>query len=166
MFIRVSPMKGVVRFIRSRKLAPQYIGPFSITERIGSVAYRLLLLAQFSAIHDVFHVSQLRKCLRDSDSILEPELWKKLKFCLILLMSNILFVLLLRRSSAFEIKMFLLLKFNGPQILRIALGNLESSSSEHIRTYFPVLFEVNFLFQISFVLICFYGCYFLFICSL
>lgn len=72
MFIRVSPMKGVVRFSRSGKLAPRYIGPFSITERIGSVAYCLLLSAQFSAIHDVFHVSQLRKCLRDSDSILEP----------------------------------------------------------------------------------------------
>ena len=53
------------------KLAPQYIGPFPITERIGSMAYRLLLPAQFSAIHDVFHVSQLRKCFRDSDFILE-----------------------------------------------------------------------------------------------
>ena len=71
-FVRVSPMKGVVRFSRSRKLAPRYIRPFPITERIGSVAYRLLLPTQFSAIHDVFHISQLRKCLRDSDSILEP----------------------------------------------------------------------------------------------
>ena len=41
-------------------------------EWIGFVAYRLLLLSQFSIIHDVFHVSQLRKCLRDSDSILVP----------------------------------------------------------------------------------------------
>lgn len=54
-------MKGVVRFSRSGKLT-RYIGQFPITERIGSVAYRLLLPAQFSAIHDVFHVSQLRKC--------------------------------------------------------------------------------------------------------
>ena len=36
------------------------------------MTYRLLLPAKFSAIHDVFHISQLRKCLRDSDSILEP----------------------------------------------------------------------------------------------
>lgn len=72
MFVRVSSMKGVVRFSRSGKLGPRYIRPFPITERIGSVAYRLLLPAQFSAIHDVFHVSQLRKCLRYSDSILEP----------------------------------------------------------------------------------------------
>ena len=76
-------MKGVVRFSRSGKLAPRYIGPFPITERIGSMAYRLLLPAQFSAIHDVFHIYQLRKCLRDSDSILEPVLWKRLKFRLI-----------------------------------------------------------------------------------
>src|SRR5574338_1501650 len=77
-------------------------------------------------------------------------------------MSSILFELLLRRSNDFEIKMFRLLKFNGPQILMIALGSLENSSSVHIRNYFLMLFEVNFLFQISFVLICFYGCYFLF----
>ena len=56
-FIRVSPMKGVVRFSRSGKLAPRYIGPFPITERIGSMAYRLLLPAQFSAFHNIFHVS-------------------------------------------------------------------------------------------------------------
>ena len=71
-FIRVSPMKGVVRFSRSGKLAPRYIRPFHNTERIGSMAYRLSLPAQFSAMHDVFHVSQLRKCLRDSNFILEP----------------------------------------------------------------------------------------------
>ena len=78
-FIRVSPMKGVVRFNRSGKLAPRNIGPFPITERIGSVAYRLLLPTQFSAIHDVFHVSQLRKCLRDSDSILEPSVIEEIE---------------------------------------------------------------------------------------
>ena len=72
-FIRVSPMKGIVRFSRSGKLAPRYIGPFPITRRISSMAYRLLLPAQFSAIHDVFHVSQLRKCLREFDSVLEPD---------------------------------------------------------------------------------------------
>ena len=78
-FIRVSPMKGVVHFNQSGKLAPRYIGPFPITERIGSVAYRLLLPAQFSAIHDVFHVSQLRKCLRDSNSILEPGIMEEIE---------------------------------------------------------------------------------------
>ena len=70
-FIRVSPMKGVVRFSRSGKLAPRYIGPFPITECIGFVAYHRLLPAQFSAMHDVFHVSQLRKCLRESDSVVD-----------------------------------------------------------------------------------------------
>ena len=79
MFIRVSPMKGVVRFSRSGKLGPRYIGPFLITKRIGSVACHLLLPAQFSAIHDVFHVSQLRQCLRDCDSILEPDVVEEIE---------------------------------------------------------------------------------------
>ena len=43
------------------------------------MAYRFLLPAQFSAIHDVFHVSQLRKCLRDSDSILEPSIVEEIE---------------------------------------------------------------------------------------
>ena len=79
MFIRVSPMKGVVRFSRLGKLAPRYIGPFPITERIGSMAYRLSLPAQFSAIHDMFHVSQLWKCLRDLDSILESSVVEEIE---------------------------------------------------------------------------------------
>ncbi|XP_059629831.1 uncharacterized protein LOC132272754 [Cornus florida] len=65
-FLKVSPMKGVARFGRKkRKLAPRFIGPFEITERIGKVAYGLALPPRLSAIHDVFHVSMLRRCLRD-----------------------------------------------------------------------------------------------------
>ena len=74
-FIRVSPLKGVMHFSTTGKLAPRYIGPFSITERIGPVAYRVSLLAHLSGIHDVFHVSQLLKCLRESDSVIDsPDL--------------------------------------------------------------------------------------------
>ena len=73
-FLRVSPMKGVMRFSRSGKLAPRYIGPFPISERVGSVAYRVSLPDRFSSIHDVFHVSQLRRCLRDSESIIEQDI--------------------------------------------------------------------------------------------
>jgi len=74
-FIRVSPLKGVMRFSTTGKLAPRFIGPFSITERIGPVAYRVSLPAHLSGIHDVFHVSQLRKCLRESDSVItSPDL--------------------------------------------------------------------------------------------
>ncbi|XP_059634718.1 uncharacterized protein LOC132277029 [Cornus florida] len=68
----VSPMKGVTRFGRKKgKLAPRFIGPFEITERIGEVAYRLALPPRLSAVHDVFHVSMLRRCLRDETQVID-----------------------------------------------------------------------------------------------
>ena len=63
--LKVSPWKGVVRFIKRGKLAPRYVGPFEIVERIGTVAYRLKLPQELSNVHDVFHVSNLKKCLAD-----------------------------------------------------------------------------------------------------
>jgi hypothetical protein len=45
-------------------LAPRYIGPYPILKRVGAVAYKLHLAEEMSGVHDVFHVSQLRKCLR------------------------------------------------------------------------------------------------------
>ncbi|WVZ58289.1 hypothetical protein U9M48_008572 [Paspalum notatum var. saurae] len=63
-YLRVSPMKGVHRFGVKGKLAPRYVGPFQIMERCGPVAYRLELPPHLAAVHDVFHVSQLKKCLR------------------------------------------------------------------------------------------------------
>ncbi|PKU86738.1 hypothetical protein MA16_Dca027188 [Dendrobium catenatum] len=54
-------MKGVSRFGRESKLSPRYVGPFEIIERIGNSAYRLLLPDQMSDIHNVFHISSLRK---------------------------------------------------------------------------------------------------------
>ncbi|XP_042465610.1 uncharacterized protein LOC122048067 [Zingiber officinale] len=60
-FLRVSPTKGVRRFGLKGKLAPRYIGPFQILERIGEVAYRLALPPSLAGVHDVFHVSMLRK---------------------------------------------------------------------------------------------------------
>ena len=63
-YLRVSPMRGVQRFGVKGKLAPRYVGPFPIIEQCGPVAYRLELPAQLSAVHNIFHVSQLRKCLR------------------------------------------------------------------------------------------------------
>jgi hypothetical protein len=62
-YLKVSPMKGVNQFGVKGKLTPRYIGPFQIIERCGKVAYRLNLLEQLSAVHNVFHVSQLKKCL-------------------------------------------------------------------------------------------------------
>ncbi|WVZ97697.1 hypothetical protein U9M48_043211 [Paspalum notatum var. saurae] len=80
-YLRVSPMKGVHRFGVKGKWAPRYVGPFQITERCGPVAYRLELPPHLAAVHDVFHVSQLKKCLRvpeeeiDTSQIqIEPDL--------------------------------------------------------------------------------------------
>src|SRR5688572_31047041 len=68
-YLRVSPTKGVQRFGIKGKLAPRY----EILERCGPVAYRIQLPEQLSAIHDVFHVSQLKKCVRVPAEILEQE---------------------------------------------------------------------------------------------
>ncbi|WVZ80254.1 hypothetical protein U9M48_027746 [Paspalum notatum var. saurae] len=70
-YLRVSPMKGVHRFGVKGKLAPRYIGPFKITERCGSIAYRLELPPHLAAVHDVFHVSQLKKCLRVLEEVID-----------------------------------------------------------------------------------------------
>ncbi|GKB80332.1 putative reverse transcriptase domain-containing protein, partial [Tanacetum coccineum] len=65
--LKVSLWKGVVRFGKSGKLAPWYMGPFKIVECIGPVAYRLRLPQELSCIHDTLHVSNLKKCLADTD---------------------------------------------------------------------------------------------------
>ncbi|GJW33209.1 putative reverse transcriptase domain-containing protein [Tanacetum coccineum] len=65
--LRVSPWKGVVRFGKKGKLAPRYVGPFKILERIGLVAYRLRLPEELNSVHDTFHVSNLKKCLADAN---------------------------------------------------------------------------------------------------
>ncbi|GJW15135.1 putative reverse transcriptase domain-containing protein [Tanacetum coccineum] len=63
----VSPLKGMVRFLKKGKLAPRYVGPFEIIERVGPVAYRLRLPEELSSVHDTFHVSNLKKCLADAN---------------------------------------------------------------------------------------------------
>jgi hypothetical protein len=70
-YLKVSPMKGVSRFGVKGKLAPRYIGPFPILEQCGPVAYRLQLPETLSTMHNVFHVSQLKKCLRVPDRTIE-----------------------------------------------------------------------------------------------
>nr|GEX61356.1 putative reverse transcriptase domain-containing protein [Tanacetum cinerariifolium] len=63
--LKVSPRKGVVRFSKRSKLSPRYVGPFEIVERVGPVAYRLRLPKELVGVHDMFHVSNLKKCLAD-----------------------------------------------------------------------------------------------------
>ncbi|GJV14085.1 hypothetical protein Tco_1359408 [Tanacetum coccineum] len=64
---KVSTWKGVVRFGKKGKLAPSYVGPFEILERIGPVAYRLIFTQELSSVHDTFHVSNMKKCLADAN---------------------------------------------------------------------------------------------------
>ncbi|XP_061375380.1 uncharacterized protein LOC133317529 [Gastrolobium bilobum] len=72
-FLRVSPMKGVMRFGKKGKLSPKYIGPYEIIERIGEVSYRLALPKELENVHDVFHVSQLGNYISDPLYKLQPE---------------------------------------------------------------------------------------------
>ncbi|PKU59148.1 hypothetical protein MA16_Dca027804 [Dendrobium catenatum] len=76
-------MKGVSRFGRVSKLSPRYVRPFEILERIGISAYRLLLYDQMSDIHNVFHVSSLRKWISDSEKKIyvdDVEIQKNLQY--------------------------------------------------------------------------------------
>ena len=72
-FMRISPWKGVLRFGKKGKLSPHYMGPYEIVERIGKVAYRLRLPPELTRIHDVFHVSMLRKYIADHSHVLRDQ---------------------------------------------------------------------------------------------
>nr|GEZ90674.1 hypothetical protein [Tanacetum cinerariifolium] len=63
--LKVSPWKGVVRFRKKGKLAPRFVGPFEIIEKVGPVAYRLDLPEELNGVHYTFHVSNFKKCLAD-----------------------------------------------------------------------------------------------------
>jgi hypothetical protein len=72
-YLRVSPTKGVQRFGIKGKLSPRYVRPFKILEVCGPVAYRIHLPSQLAAIHDVFHISQLKKCIKIPMEIVEAQ---------------------------------------------------------------------------------------------
>jgi hypothetical protein len=63
-YLKVSPFKGTRHFRVKGKLAPRFVGPFRVTKRVGVVAYQLDLPQSLSTVHNVFHISQLKKCLR------------------------------------------------------------------------------------------------------
>ena len=66
-------MKGVMRFGKKEKFSPRFIGPFEILERIGKVAYRIALSPDLASVHNVFHVSMLKKYVSDPSHILSQE---------------------------------------------------------------------------------------------
>ena len=70
-FLKVMPKRGVISFSKRGKLSPRFIGPFEILERIGTVAYRLALPPSMSGVHEVFHVSMLRKYIPDPAHVVD-----------------------------------------------------------------------------------------------
>jgi hypothetical protein len=72
-YLRVSPTKSVQRFGVKGKLAPRYVGPYKIIEECGPMAYRVQLSLPLAATHDVFHVSQLKKCVRVPIEVVEQK---------------------------------------------------------------------------------------------
>jgi hypothetical protein len=84
-YLKVSPTKGVQRFGVKGKLAPRYIGPYEVIEVCGPVAYRIQLLKRFFAVHNVFHVTQLKKGMSvpENEVITEVNAWIEPEFSLI-----------------------------------------------------------------------------------
>ncbi|WMV10314.1 hypothetical protein MTR67_003699 [Solanum verrucosum] len=71
--MNVLPMKGVMKFGTKGKLSPQYIGPYRISNRVGNVAYELELPSELAAVHPIFHIYMLKKCLVDPSLIVPTE---------------------------------------------------------------------------------------------
>jgi hypothetical protein len=72
-FLKVSPIRGVMRFGKKGKLSPRFIGPFKITQKVRKLAYRVALPPDLIGTHDVFHMSMLRKYIANPEVIVEYE---------------------------------------------------------------------------------------------
>ena len=70
-FLKVMPKRGVVRLGKRGKLPPRFIGPFEIIERVGTLAYQLALPPSMSGVHEVFHVSMLRRYTLDPAHVVD-----------------------------------------------------------------------------------------------
>ena len=73
MFLKIAQMKGIIRFGQKGKLSPRYIEPFEIRNRVRDLAYRLRIPPELAAVHDVFHVSMLRRYVPDPSHVMEYE---------------------------------------------------------------------------------------------
>jgi hypothetical protein len=72
-FLKISPMRGVMRFGKKEKLSPRFIGPFKITQKVGRFAFRVALPTNLVGTHDVFHVSMFKKYIANPYVIVEYE---------------------------------------------------------------------------------------------
>ena len=72
-FLKVSQWKKVLRFGRKGKLSPRFIGPYEVIERVRPVAYRLALPSELKRIHNVFHVSMLRRYRSNPSHVIQPK---------------------------------------------------------------------------------------------
>jgi len=72
-FLKVTPTTGIGRVMKSKKLTPRFIGPYQILRKIGPVAYQICLPTFLSNLHNVFHVSQLRKYISDPTHVIRPD---------------------------------------------------------------------------------------------
>jgi hypothetical protein len=72
-YLKVSPMNGMKRIVMKGKLAPRYIGPFPILENCGNMAYKMELPPSLAGDPDIFHVSQLKKCLKAPVDVVLPK---------------------------------------------------------------------------------------------
>jgi len=72
-YLRISPMKGVIRFGKKWKLSPWYVGSYQILRCIGKISYKLDLPNNFTSVHPIFHFSLLKKCVGDLMSIIPLE---------------------------------------------------------------------------------------------
>ena len=72
-YLKISQMKGVVRFGKKWKLSPGYVGPYEILQRVCKVSYELKLPSELTSVHPVFPISMFKKCIDDLESILPIE---------------------------------------------------------------------------------------------
>ncbi|CAJ2637573.1 unnamed protein product [Trifolium pratense] len=124
-FLRVTPTTGVGRVLKAKKLTPKFIGPYQITERIGKVAYRIALPPVLSRIHDVFHVSQLRKYTPDPSHVIKPD------------------DIQLKENLSFEVPP---IKITDRKMKLLRTKEIPLVKSERIRAFFPPLrFDLVFM---------------------
>ena len=76
MLLRVKPQKSTIKFGKNAKLAPRYVGPFEVLEVINLVAYKIALPLALARMHDVFHVSYLKKYITHHEHMID---WKLLQ---------------------------------------------------------------------------------------